>query len=128
MKRQGAAVLVAVLLATLVVSAAGAAADPFRGVWVGIDPDKSNVRLVIRPAPAGYGLHYTDDMATLCGGDRAVALGAGVLDGDTLKASMNVWCLAPHRWLDTVDQWLTYDPVTDTLYDGWVTWSRVSGG
>ncbi len=128
MKRQCAAVLVAVLLATLAVSVAGAAADPFLGVWVGIDPDGSNVRLVIRPALAGYGLHYADDMASACFGDRATALGAGALDNGVLKASLDVWCLSPHRWLAAVDEWLTYDPVNDTLIDPWVTWSRVSGG
>jgi hypothetical protein len=121
--------LVAVLLVTLAGSTVSAAKDPFLGVWRGNDPppDSSNVRMVIHRGPAGYELNYNDDMATACGGDMAMAKGSGTASGNVLNATMDIWCLQPRRFLDTIGTTLTYDPATDTLSEPWVVWHRVSG-
>ncbi len=116
------------LVSILFVQSALAKPDPFIGAWTSIDnADGSSQRLTIGGGPGNtYHFSYRDDGASLCGTDpvsgdplyAANATGTLVASGNTLSGDRQIYCLAkPHYLLGNFPLSLTYDPVTDTLFD-----------
>ncbi len=117
-----------VLLVSILFVQSALAKDPFIGVWTSIDnADGSSQRLTIGGGPGStYHFAYRDDGASLCGTDpvsgdplyAANATGTLVASGNVLTGDRIIYCLAkPHTLLGNFPLSLTYDPVTDTLFD-----------
>ncbi len=107
-----------------------AAPSPFTGLWISTDLDGSTQHLMVS---GGTDVHvtYVDDFGTVCvnaGASSTVFRGSstGTVSGNTLTATF-VSARCGDTWLSgtvgTTWVW-TYDPSTDTIFDGVVTWHR----
>ena len=122
------------VLSLALVSSAGAAPDPFIGVWTALDLDGSNLQLSIGGgAGNSYHLFYFDDGASVCGLDTggdplypANAKGVGTATGDVLSVTFAVKCLAmPSYSYGESPYAFTYNSGTGTLTDGYgLIWTR----
>lgn len=124
-----------ILMAAFLAAPAGAARDPFRGIWTSIDIDGSLQRLVIGGGRGtSYLVFYRDAGATICGLDpdtgdilyAAVARGRLTLSGNAISGDLPVTCLSrPRNNIGLYNFSYTYDPTSDTLIDSiGVVWSR----
>ena len=129
------ALIGALLLGAVSVTAAAAGKDPLKGVWYSTDTDGSAQRLTIGGGPAGsYRVRYFDDGATVCGLDPDsgeflyAASAAGWLTGagGSLSGILPVYCLASPPYLYNNSAFaFTYDATTDTLTDSYgVVWTH----
>src|SRR5512139_3081816 len=99
------------LFVILFVPNTGAAPDPFVGAWTASDPvDGSQMRLAIGFGRGNYRINLFDDSASACNGDQVVVWGVGTASELELRSTMDVWCLAPMRYLAVIDMVFTYDP------------------
>lgn len=121
------------VLSLALVSTAGAAPDPFIGVWTAVDLDGSNMQLMIGGgAGDSYHLFYYDDGASVCGTSGGVpiypanAKGTGTAVGDVLTGSLAVKCLdKPAYFYGNSPYTFAYSIGSDTLTDGYgIVWSR----
>lgn len=125
--------LVAALSVTAAPIASAAQDGGFTGAWSSVDLDGSHQQLLIRNSVGGYGLVWFDDGASICGKDAngkpiypAIGTGQGNADNYILQMNVRFWCLShPPAYWGMVGVDFTYDPVTDTLWDGWVRWHRI---
>jgi hypothetical protein len=124
-----------ILMAAFLAAPAGAARDPFRGVWTSTDIDGSSQRLVVAGGRvASYRIFYFDAGATVCGLDpdtgdilyAAVARGSLTLSGNAISGDLPVTCLSrPRNNIGSYSFTYIYDPATHTLTDSiGVIWSR----
>jgi hypothetical protein len=129
-------ILPAILLgaALLLVAAVPAGAKPgrdFIGRWLATDIDDSNMELWITRSGWSGGrllnLRARDDrtLESWCGGHaRMEAIGVLVEDY-SLETSGAWWCLDPaENILFPLSSNLIYDPLSDTIGEGDVTWHR----
>jgi hypothetical protein len=117
------AIALALVLA-LALPAAASPKHPFRGNWKGIDLDGSHISLwIVEEGRSGGKVFqirgYDDRTGLWCGGPaRMSALGALTSD-TTIDMHLIWWCLpAADSWWLFLPDTLTYDPATDTLFDG----------
>ena len=124
-----------ILMAAFLAAPAGAARDPFRGVWYSTDVDGSSQRLVVGGGRGdSYRVFYFDAGATVCGLDpdtgdilyAAVARGSLLHSGNEISGDLPVTCLSrPRSFYGTFSFTYTYDPAADTLTDSiGVIWYR----
>lgn len=124
-----------VLISAVFAAQAGAAPNPFIGMWHSTDIDGSNQTLTIGGGPGNtFRVRYHDDGASICGLDpdtgdflyAASARGSLTASGDYLSGTMPVYCQTspPSLWgTYFFEYW--YDPGTDTLTDNLgVVWSH----
>lgn len=127
------ATLMVMLSITVAPVASAAQAGGFTGTWASVDIDGSNQVLLISQSAGGYSLTWFDDGASICGKDAngkpiypAIGRGKGYADGYSLHINVRFWCLSqPPTFWGTVGVDFTYDPATETLWDGWVLWHRI---
>jgi hypothetical protein len=115
-------------------SLAAPAAKPFVGGWEAVDVDGSYMKLSISGGGKDiYNVHYIDFGASVCGKDENgqpiysfQAKGDGVVTGYHMDVHYPAaYCMtSPKQLWGSLDGWFDYDPATDTLWDGWVTWRR----
>lgn len=127
-------VVLVLLLALLVAVGASAGHSPFIGKWESTDIDGSAQTLTIGGGPGmSHRVRYHDSAATVCGlgpdGEilhAARAIGRLTASGNTLSGAMDVYCMTrpPSLWQADFPFTFVYDPATDTLSDGFVTWTR----
>ena len=110
--------------------AAGNPPDPFAGSYRSVDTDGSN-QVVSFGGPvsgqhAGYrAVVYLDDSATICGGDRAFALGVGAIDGDSIGVVFEVSCRSVANHVEDAYVVFTFDQAAGTLTDTYgIVWTR----
>ncbi len=139
----------ALLALTAGVASAAAPQAPFVGSWEAIDgdfdgdgipegPDGSYMRLVLaRGGGDKFYFNYLDFGASCCGKDpygeplyAAQVMGWVTLVGENeLDGQAPLYCLAHPRYeppaISPLAVHYVYDPATDTLFDGWVTWRRM---
>ena len=125
------------LVASLAAPIAVQAGSPFNGAWWAIDvPDGSYMKLMIGGGGRAnkFNVHYIDFGASVCGKDAndqplyaATISGKGKANGNTLDVGVvSIYCLAHPKYVwGTTNMWFEYNPATDTLWDGWVTWHRM---
>ncbi len=122
---------VAALLILAIPVAAAKSGQNFIGRWLATDVDGSNMELWITRSGWSGGrllnLRARDDRTGefWCGGAaRMEAIGVLVEDYN-LETSGAWWCLDPvENILFPIGDFLTYDPATNTLQAGDVTWHR----
>jgi hypothetical protein len=126
------------LLLALAMTSVGAAPNPFTGAWESTDfPDGSYQTISIGGGPGGsHHVHYKDFGASVCGPGPGgttpfyAATAAGFLteSGNVLSGDLDVYCqYGPPAYHSTTFFTFTYDPLTDTLTDGFgysVVWNR----
>ena len=128
--------LVVLALLVAVPTAFAVPADkPFVGTWESTDIDGSYQKLNIGGGPEKYNLHLVDKGASVCGLDdngmpmyAFQANGKGTASGFHLDTHFEAaYCMtSPKTLWGSFDGWFDYDPGSDTLWDGWVTWTRIS--
>lgn len=147
--RKVTALLVAIGAALLAASPADAEVSPFVGHWEAIDGfDDSRMILDISAGPNGtVNVFFKDFGASACGTDPATgeplyagqAKSEGIIDGDVLSTygrggqgvgNGAIWCMAspPFELVPSPGgptPFVTYDPATDTLSDGFAFFYRV---
>lgn len=104
-----------------------AAQGELAGTWTSIDSDGSNQTLTITGSGNRvYAISLFDDAASLCGGDPALAQGAGRVDDGQLSTRVAAVCLPKgNRLRGVIDIGFSYDEGTDTLTDDFgIVWSR----
>jgi hypothetical protein len=132
MKRLSVVLIICLAFLLITVIPASSASNPFVGNWKAIDVDGSNVTLWIvaegRSNDTIYNLRAYDNRtgAFWCGGPGEMNA-VGIRHGENnISVSAVWWCLLPGNnntgFLGPGD-W-TYDPVTDTIYDGTITYYR----
>ena len=109
----GAILLLVVLLVTSVGVASAAPRDPFRGVWYAVDVDSSNMKMVFSGGGVSRRMLWQDDYWSICAGGPGIGRGTGEVDGDTLHATVDVYCGG--ALAGTFDMDFTYDSGTGTL-------------
>ena len=127
-------VVIAAALLLIAATPSPSPKDPWKGTWWRIDPygDESLERVVFG---GGGNFNYIDRGASVCGTDEfdnpiyaAHARGsADTIDATSFVGTAPILCMAhpPFVWADSwVFAW-SYDPATDTLWDGGATpWTR----
>jgi hypothetical protein len=110
---------------------ASAGSGSFTGAWTALDePGDGSIQVLTIGTGPRPGVVYQDLFASVCASAGSAsthfrAVGAGELDGDVLVVEF------PHGGgcgafrLDPGVFEFTYDPETDTLFDGMFTWTRV---
>jgi hypothetical protein len=116
-------------------AAAKPSAKPFVGAWEAIDVDGSYMKLNIGGGTGNqYNLHLIDFGASVCGKDANgqpiyafQAKGNGTAVGNHMDISFtNAYCMkSPKEPYGDFASWLDYDPASETMWDGWVTWKRM---
>jgi hypothetical protein len=99
--------------------------NPFLGKWYYLDPDGSTVRMTIGGGNDQHPITYFDDAATFCTPDApppvypVKLLGVGILDGSSITADLDIWCLTGPRkgFKGSITINFQYDPGTDTITD-----------
>ncbi len=106
--------------------------DPWKGTWWSIDPADGSLQKVVFAGQRQF--KYIDYGASVCEKDINVnplyaAHASG--DADTVTATLfsgyaPVICMAhpPYIWNQNWPFAWTYDPATNTLLDGYSTWTR----
>ena len=139
MKRRAFVFTVATLAMLVTASAAqaGAPSTPFTGTWMGEDPsvvdggDGSMNHLVVKGG-SNARVEFEDEFGSVCWDAGSSTLSASV-SGNTMSGvfksakcghlSLSWMRGTTHTW--TLDNKGNNDPADDTLWDGYVTWSRV---
>jgi hypothetical protein len=132
------ALMVGLCLAlTIVMPAVAAPTSPFTGTWISHDPpayDGSTLHLDIRGGMHAQ-LNFIDEYASVCFREALptyyTSLGIGMVSGDTLNATWK-WAKCGNKVFTHGNPAPTYlydnqgtpDPADDTLWDGWVVWTR----
>jgi hypothetical protein len=136
MKRLSLVVTITMLALLVVVPSAQAVPkSPFVGAWIGYDPappdgDGSKQHLSISSGKTAR-LTLVDTYGSICVNNgaptnRFTSSLTGTVDGDTLAATFRRAQCGPviFDFLVGGSMELVYDPGTDTLFDGSVTWNR----
>lgn len=124
-----------VLVVAVGTSTARAASAPFLGVWESTDVDGSYQVLTIGSGPGNsHHVRYYDFGASVCGVDPETgqilyaggAHGSLTRFGNVLTGTLPFYCrTAPPTFWGNVTFYLTYDPATDSITDGWGNvWTR----
>jgi hypothetical protein len=120
-------IIVTTLLAAPI-SAFAKPVSPFAGAWQATDVlDESDIRLVIAGPPSGpFRITWTESYISYCDGGPGIARGTGQLAQDDpfiLDADLRLVCFKSGATLDFHMTWI-YDPGTDTISSGFITWHR----
>jgi hypothetical protein len=122
-----AALIGAALLAGGFGAAYAASPSPFIGEWQAIDVDGSDIRLTIAGRPSGpFEITWTESYISFCNREAGIVRGTGRLnesDPNLLEADLHVECFTTGASLDFHITWV-YDPGTDTISSGVITWRR----
>ncbi|MGW8226603.1 MAG: LamG domain-containing protein, partial [Anaerolineales bacterium] len=104
-----------------------ASTSPFIGHWQAIDVDGSDIRLSIAGPPQGpFQITWTESYISFCDREAGIVRGTGWLnegDSNLLEADLHLECFTTGASLDFQIAWV-YDPGTDTISDGSLTWHR----
>lgn len=120
---------VVLLLASVTVSTALAARNPFVGSWQSTDIDGSYQILTVGGGPGdSHFVRYYDFGASICQDMEYAASGSATLteSGDVLVGEMPIYCqYTPPEFWGNAEFNFTYHAATDTLTDDiGVTWTR----
>jgi hypothetical protein len=99
--------------------------SPYPGRWQSTDKDGSHQTLGITEDAAVLSVTYNDTVATVCGGNPAMATGSAIAAGYKLTLTMSVSCLNPTKYWGTAPYIFTYTLAADTLTDNYaIIWHR----
>lgn len=117
-----------VSLTPTIPSASTAPPSPFVGDWLGVDAgDLSDIRLAIAGSPSGpFSITWTESFFGGCDGEAGIVRGTGSLSDDDpniLVGDLHFQCFTTGNAVDVVMEW-RYDPVSNTISSGDITWHR----
>jgi len=98
--------------------------SPFVGHWVAVGEFGGEIDLTIAGPPQGpFNITWTSSSFSYCQDQAGIIKGNGYPNGNELTADLTLTCFTTGEEIDfTVT--LIYDPGTDTISSGYVTWHR----
>jgi hypothetical protein len=102
--------------------AATAAGSPFTRSWSAVDVDGSVMTLTFVGTGETRTVAYVDLRATTCGGDVYEFTGEGTIVGNVIHVDGSGGCVGDPA--GPFEGTWTYQPDSDTLWDGWVSYHR----
>jgi len=124
MRRFLAALSSGVLIALAATSIASAGGDPFTRSWSAIDFDGSVMTLTFTGTGDTRTVSFVDTRAAGCHGDQYRLDGTGAITGNDFVAQMTGGCAGDDPTTSGDPAIFAYDPASDTLSFGEVTWHR----
>ncbi|MGB3716228.1 MAG: LamG domain-containing protein [Candidatus Promineifilaceae bacterium] len=101
--------------------------NSFVGDWQAIDSDGSDIRLTIAgPQNGPFRITWTESYFSFCNREAGIGRGTGLLkvgDPYTLEANLTIECFTTGDSTNFDITWI-YDPGTDTISSGFITWHR----
>jgi hypothetical protein len=120
--------LLALMVTAISAPTASAATSPFTGSWTSIDTDGSIQYLTFTGGTRVHGT-YVDLGGSICvnNGSPTNVFQAnlqGMVDGNVAEGDF-VFAHCGPVFFDVGGFFIEYDPATDTLFDGSITWTRI---
>ena len=128
-------VLLTIIVAAALIAAVPGTApgNPWTGAWWSIDPYDGSLQWVVFGGGGPERFNVFDWGATVCGTDENgnlyavhIAGWATQVDATSFAGSAPIVCMAhpPFVWAESWDFSWTFDPQTNTLWDGGSMWTR----